>query len=112
MKANRDKKEYWASFIQRVSGVVLALFLPFHFLVLSLALQGGDALNNFLYWADAPLVKFAEAGLVGLLTIHFLGGSRILLIEFFSWQEWQGRLITVAGGGAVATGCLFLLRAI
>ena len=112
MKTNHDKKEYWASFVQRWSGVVLALFLPAHFLVLSLALQGEGVLDGFLHWTDAPIVKFAEAGLIGLLTIHLLGGFRILLIEFFSWKEWQGHLISIAGGGALASGCLFLLRAI
>ncbi|MFC6672658.1 hypothetical protein [Marinobacterium aestuariivivens] len=111
MKTNRDKKEYWASFVQRWSGVALALFLPFHFLVLSLILQGGEVLDGFLYWADAPLVKFAEAGLVGLLSVHLLGGVRLLVIEFFAWKEWQGYLISVAATGAAATGCLFLLRA-
>jgi len=111
MKANYDKKEYWASFAQRWSGVVLALFLPAHFMVLSLSLQGEQALDGFLHWADTPLVKIAEAGLVVLLTIHLLGGFRILLIEFLSWGEWQSWMITVTAGGAFACGCLFLLRA-
>lgn len=111
MNKNRDKKEYWASFIQRWSGVVLALFLPVHFWVLSLALQGGDVLDGFLHWTDIPIVKFAEAGLVGLLAVHLLGGVRVLVIEFFRWAEWQSHLVVVAGGGAFACGLLFLLRA-
>ncbi len=111
MKANHDRKEYWASFVQRWSGVVLALFLPVHFTVLSRSLQGEQALDGFLHWADMPLVKIAEAGLVGLLTIHLLGGFRILLIEFLSWGEWQSWMITVAAGGALAGGLLFLMRA-
>jgi fumarate reductase subunit D len=111
IKKNADKKEYWAAFVQRWSGVVLALFLPVHFFVLSLALQGEQSLNGFLHWADMPLVKFAEAGLVGLLSIHLLGGLRILLIEFFAWEEWQGYLISFACAGAFAGCSLFLLRA-
>jgi len=112
LKANRDKKEYWAAFVQRWSGVVLALFLPAHFLVLSGSLQGEQALDGFLHWAEMPLVKFAEACLVGLLTIHLLGGLRILMIEFLSWGEWQSWMITVAAGGSFFCGCLFLLQAI
>lgn len=111
MSQNRDTKEYWASFIQRWSGVVLALFLPAHFWVLSLALQGGEVLDGFLHWTDVPLVKFAEAALVILLAVHLLGGLRLLIIEFFHWAEWQSNLITVACGGAFASGLLFLLRA-
>jgi len=111
MKTNRDKKEYWASFVQRWSGVALALFLPFHFMVLSLILQGEQVLDGFLYWAEAPLIKLAEGGLVGLLAVHLLGGLRLLIIEFFAWKEWQGYLIAIAVTGAAAAGCLFLLRA-
>jgi len=111
VKANHDKKEYWASFVQRWSGVVLALFLPAHFIVLSQSLLGEQALNGFLHWADMPVVKIAEAGLVGLLTVHLLGGLRILLIEFLSWGEWQSWMIIVAAGGAFSSGCLFLMRA-
>lgn len=111
MNQNRDKKEYWASFVQRWSGVVLALFLPVHFWVLSLALQGGEVLDGFLHWTDVPLVKFAEAGLISLLAVHLLGGFRILIIEFFRWAEWQSNLIAVAIGGSFACGLLFLLRA-
>lgn len=111
MSQNRDKKEYWASFVQRWSGVALALFLPMHFLVLSLALQGQEVLDDFLHWTDMPLVKVAEAGLVILLAVHLLGGMRILVIEFFRWAEWQSNLIAVAACGSMACGLLFLLRA-
>jgi succinate dehydrogenase subunit D len=111
VNANHDGREYWAAFAQRWSGVVLALFLPAHFMVLSRSLLGEQALDGFLRWTDMPLVKFAEAGLVGLLTVHLLGGFRILLIEFISWGEWQSWMITLAAGGGFAYGCLFLLRA-
>ena len=97
--------------MQRWSGVVLALFLPFHMLVLSLSLQNSQAFDDFLYWADNPMVKFAEAGLVALLTIHLLGGLRILFIEFFAWSEWQGTMISFSAAAALFTSCLFLMGA-
>jgi len=112
MNRNRDTSAYWASFVQRWSGVVLALFLPAHFYVLSLSLQGAEVLEEFLHWTDMPVVKFAEAGLVVLLAVHLLGGARILTIEFFRWAKWHSNLILLAGGGALTCGLLFLLRAI
>ena len=49
-----------AALIHRVSGVILAVFLPFHFLVLSLALRGESGLDRFLLWTKQPLVKFRK----------------------------------------------------
>ena len=58
---------WWAFWLHRVSGLLLALFLPLHFLVLGQALSGPAALEGVLRLADAPLVKAAEWGLVTLL---------------------------------------------
>jgi succinate dehydrogenase subunit D len=104
--------QHWAAVLQRLTGVLLALFLPLHFWVLGLALHDEAGLDSFLKWSEAPLVKLAEAGLVLLLTLHLVGGLRILMIEFLAWREWQGRLVAVAGGAALAMGLLFLLRAV
>ncbi len=106
-----ENRQYWASMVQRFSGVLLALFLPAHFLVLGLALEGEAKLDGFLRWTEQPLVKLAEAGLVVLLTVHLLGGLRVLMIEFLPWQAWQERLVSFSGGIAVAVGLLFLVGA-
>lgn len=102
---------WWAFFAQRASGVALALFLPAHFLLLSLALQGEAALDTALYWTDAPLVKLAESGLVVLLGIHFLGGLRILAVEFLPWSDKQKTLIALSAAIALVLGGLFALKA-
>ena len=62
-----------AAIIHRLSGLALAIFLPVHFFVLGRSVHGGVRLDAFLRWADQPSVKFAEGGLVFLLTIHLLG---------------------------------------
>jgi fumarate reductase subunit D len=71
----------WAALVHRVSGVALALFLPIHFWALAHALQGEAKFEGFLRWADSPLVKFAEWGLVVLLAAHLAGGLRVLALE-------------------------------
>lgn len=64
----------WRAFwLHRVSGLLLALFLPLHFLALGQALTSPAALEGFLRLADAPLVKVAEWGLVTLLALHLAG---------------------------------------
>ena len=78
-----------ASLIHRVSGLALALFLPLHFYVLGLALNDAAGLDSFLRWTDYPLVKFAEAVLVLLLSLHLFGGLRLLAVEFLPWSPRQ-----------------------
>ena len=79
--AYRRDSLWIAALVHRLSGVCLAIFLPLHFLALGLAIEGAAGLDDFLAWTDNLLVKAAEAGLLVLLTLHLLGGIRVLLIE-------------------------------
>lgn len=98
-----------AAFIHRISGVALALFLPFHFLVLGLAISGPAPLDGFLQWTKQPLVKAAEAGLVFLLAVHLIGGVRVVMMETHGWKPDQ-RLGAIAGIAAAAlAGGIFLI---
>ncbi|MDP6351085.1 MAG: succinate dehydrogenase, cytochrome b556 subunit [Alphaproteobacteria bacterium] len=108
----RNHPSYWAFVVHRVSGLTLAVFLPVHLYVLGLAIEGEAALDGFLAWAENPLVKVAEAGLVLLLAAHMAGGVRLLAVEFLPWRDWQKTLISIAGAFALALGLLYLLRAV
>ena len=100
-----------AAMVHRVSGVLLACFLPLHFLVLGLAIQGEARLEGFLRWTDQPLVKLAEALLVGLLAVHMLGGIRLMLIETLPWRPGQKRLAMIAIAAASVLSIAFLVAA-
>jgi fumarate reductase subunit D len=78
--------------------------------VLGLSFRGGAKLDSFLRWSDQPLVKFAEGGLVFLLTVHLLGGLRLLVIENFAWREGQKQLATAAAAAAAVVAFIFLVR--
>jgi len=106
----RNHPAYWAFAVHRVSGVLLAVFLPLHFWALGQALHGEARLDAFLRWSDQPLVKFAETALVLLLAAHLTGGLRLLALEFLAWRNWQKGLLAVAGGATLAVGLLFLLN--
>ena len=103
----------WLAFVlHRLSGFALALFLPIHFWVLSLALTDPARLDAALHFTEAPLVKFAEFGLVFLLAVHFFGGLRLLAFEWLPWSAPQKTLAaTVIAVSFVVSGT-FLLRAI
>ncbi len=102
---------WWAYVLHRLSGVVLSLFLPAHFFVLGLALNDPAALDGFLHWADMPLVKFSEMGVVFLLSVHLLGGMRLLALEFLPWSDRQVSMATAAGLGAIVIAGGFLFKA-
>lgn len=100
---------YWAFLVHRVSGLLLALFLPVHFWALGQAIHGEAALDGFLRFADRPLFKFAEWGLVTLLALHMAGGVRLLLIELGPWSGLRKDWIAAAAGIAAITGMAFAL---
>ncbi len=106
----RNHPNYWAFVVHRVSGLLLAVFLPAHFWTLSLAIQGEAALGGFLQWAEQPEVKLAEAGLVILLAAHLTGGLRLLALEFLPWQNRQKTWVALSGGVSLAVGLIFLLN--
>ncbi|MEZ5660265.1 MAG: succinate dehydrogenase [Burkholderiaceae bacterium] len=79
---NRGERGYWAFVGHRLSGLALAAFVPLHFLLLGEALNGAQALQGWLHWAERGWVKLAEWGLVSFLVLHLIFGLRILAIEF------------------------------
>lgn len=101
-----------AALVHRLSGIALACFLPLHFLALGLAIEGETRLDGFLAWTDQPVVKLAEAGLVFLLTVHLLGGLRILYVETVAWRPIQRVVAAVAAFVAAALAAAFLIRLI
>ena len=105
----RRHAPYWAFLMHRVSGLLLALFLPLHFMLLAQALHGATELDRWLRFTDLPLVKFAEWGLVVLLALHAAGGVRVLVIEFRPWSGARKNWITGALGCAAAAGIAFAL---
>jgi len=110
-KTNRNHPTYWAFLLHRLSGVLLAMFIPVHLYVLSLAITDGAALDTFLRWSTTPMVKVLESGLVILLAAHLTGGLRLLALEFCAWMSWQKTAVAISAGLSLAAGLLFFLNA-
>jgi len=108
----RGHAAYWAFVVHRVSGIVLTLFLPVHFFVLSQALARPAALDRFLNWTQQPAVKVSETLLVLALAAHLAGGVRLLFVEFVGWRaEWQKSALAIAAALSLACALLFALVA-
>ncbi len=103
----------WLAYIlHRLSGLALAVFLPFHFWVLSLAVTRPDQLDGFLTLTEAHVVKLAEVGLVFLLAVHMFGGLRLMALEWLPWTPSQKSLAAGATAASFLIACLFFLKAI
>ena len=74
MRSFRNHPGYWAFLGHRLSGIVLALFLPVHFLVLAVALKAWGPTERAFAFSALPVAKFAELGPLVLLTIHLVFG--------------------------------------
>ena len=110
--ALRNHPTYWAFILHRISGLALAIFIPFHLYVLSMAVGGVARLDAFLDWTQQPLVKLAEVVLVVLLALHMAGGLRLLAVEFLPWRDSQKTLAAFAGAFAVGAGILYFLNVV
>ncbi len=108
----RNHPAWWAFLVHRLSGLLLAAFLPLHFWALAQALRGAERLDGFLRWTEQPLVKLAEVGLVLLLAAHLTGGLRLLMLEFLAWREWQKGLLAAAAGTSLAAALVFALNVV
>lgn len=105
----RNHPAYWAFLVHRLSGLALAVFLPLHFWALGQALHGEAALDGFLRFADRPVFKLAEWGLVVLLSLHLMGGLRLLAIEFMPWTGLRKDWMAIGLGAGICTGLAFML---
>ncbi len=111
IRGHRNHPLWFAFALHRASGLLLALFLPLHFLVLGMAIDGAEDLDGFLVLTHDPVVKFAEFGLVFLLAVHMFGGLRVLALEFFAWSPRQKTYAAASLAGGFFIACGFLLSA-
>ena len=109
---SRTHPLWMAYLLHRISGIGLALFLPLHFYVLSMAITTPSQLERFLLFAELPFVKFAEFGLVFLLAVHMFGGLRLIALEWLPWTAPQKTLAAGVVGIAFFISTAFFLQAI
>lgn len=113
MKTPARSHPLWLAYIlHRISGILLALFLPLHFWVLSMAISAPDTLDSFLLLTDSVALKLIEFALVFLLAVHMFGGLRLMAMEWLPWSAMQKTLAAAATATSFLVATLFLLRAL
>ena len=110
--ASRAHPLWLAYVLHRLSGMGLAVFLPFHFWVLATAMTDPARLDALLAMTEVRAVKLAESGLVFLLAVHMFGGLRLLALEWLSWRPSQKSLAAGAAATSFLIAALFLLKAV
>lgn len=108
--ASHKQPGYVAALLHRLAGLALAIFLPFHFLVLASALNGADALDEFINITQTPVLRTAEAVIVVAFALHMALGLRVLAIEFLPIRERTSITVSVCLAAAIAVGLMFLLN--
>lgn len=97
-----------AFLVHRVSGLVLALFLPIHVWALPHAIRGEATLEGGLRRTDNASPKPAETGLVMPPAAHLAGGLRVLALECLGWRPSQKTMAAASAGVALGAGLPFL----
>lgn len=94
------------SITHRVTGIYLALSIPFGIYVLDLSLQGPQGYAQVIAWFDKFAFRVASIVLVWVLAHHLLAGIRHLLSDIDVGSQLpaarRGAWIVNLGGVAVA----------
>jgi len=112
MRGYRREPLWIAYLAHRVSGILLALFLPVHFYTLSLALTRDGSLDAMLHFGETPVVVGGLVIMVFLLALHLFGGLRLLAIELLPWSPHQKTFAAAGVAAGFLAACAFLLRGI
>jgi succinate dehydrogenase / fumarate reductase cytochrome b subunit len=81
-----------AHIVQRVTGLLLLIYLFLHVRTIHELAKGPAAFNAALATFRNPLIKLLEIALLGTVILHALNGVRITLIDLGWGHERQRRL--------------------
>jgi succinate dehydrogenase / fumarate reductase, cytochrome b subunit len=98
-----------AHVIQRITGVLLLVYLLLHVHTIGELSQGPAAFDAALEMFKNPLFRLLEIALLGTVILHALNGIRLTLIDlgvgherqrqiFWAWAIGLGVLLFLAGG--------------
>lgn len=87
----------WA--IQRVTGILLLLYLFLHVHTISKLSQGPAAFNEAIAMFESPFFKLLEIGLLGTVILHAFNGIRITLLDLGIGASKQRQLFWIVTVG-------------
>jgi succinate dehydrogenase / fumarate reductase cytochrome b subunit len=69
----------WGFTLNRLTALGLTFYLGLHLVILSKLAQGQKAYDDFVAFAQLPLIKFGEIILITAVLFHGLNGIRLIL---------------------------------
>jgi succinate dehydrogenase / fumarate reductase cytochrome b subunit len=99
-----------AHWIQRVTGLLLLVYLFLHVRTVYALRQGPAAFDRAVGAFNNPFFKLLEIALLGAVVLHALNGIRITLIDLGKGHDRQRRLFWIWSIGVAAV--IFLAGAI
>jgi succinate dehydrogenase / fumarate reductase cytochrome b subunit len=92
--------------IQRVTGLLLLVYLFLHVRTVHALSEGPEAFDRAVAQFRGPVFKMLEIALLGAVILHALNGVRITLIDVGAGQTRQSRLFWI---GTIGLGALIFL---
>ncbi len=83
--------------LHRLTGMILALYLFAHIIVVSSGLWGPESFNTWLKVVQTPLTHFLEIFLLACIALHLLNGLRIILTDLLFVTKQHKAIFWVAG---------------
>ena len=72
----------WAFILNRITGLALTFYLVLHLIVLNKLTQGPQSYDDFVAFAQLPIIKLGEILLIAAVVLHGLNGLRLTLLAF------------------------------
>lgn len=91
-----------AQTIQRITGLLLLVYLFLHVRTVYALSEGPEAFDRAIDAFRGPIFKLLEIALLGVVILHALNGVRITLIDLGASQQRQSRLLWIWSMGIAA----------
>ncbi len=98
----------WAFWLHRLSGLLIALYLLMHIMVISTVITSKANFNEAMVFLKNPIFVALEMGLIAAIILHGLNGVRIVLFDLGYGLKKQKEIFI----GLMAVGLIPLIAAI
>jgi len=102
----------WAFVLNRLTALALTFYLGLHLVVLNRLTQDAQAYNDFVAFAQLPLIKAGEILLIATVVLHGLNGLRLTFLAFGIGLRQQKILFVLLAIVTVLVTMLFAVRMI
>jgi succinate dehydrogenase / fumarate reductase cytochrome b subunit len=100
----------WAFILNRLTALALTFYLGLHLIVLNKLTQGAQAYNDFVAFAQIPLIKAGEIILIAAVILHGLNGVRLTLLAFGIGLRYQKNLFVLSAIATILAVTLFAVH--